>query len=122
MRLARLSASCFLFVLWVFLALQAKSKNVTVTGKLTRTMGIGAETSGCSLELHPAITVDGKQRDSLAVQSFDTQKLESLKGRSVQAKGTLSSISGVETGARIILQLSSIKGIKQSQAKTQGND
>jgi hypothetical protein len=122
MRLARLSACCFLFLLCVFLPLHAKSKNLTVTGKLTRTMAIGAETSGWSIELSPAITVDGKQLNSLEVQSSDTQKRESLKGRWIQAKGTLSSISGVETGVRNILQVSSIKGIKQPQAKTQGND
>jgi hypothetical protein len=117
MRLARFSALCFLLLLCVFLPLHAKSKKLTVTGKLTRTMAIGAETSGWLIELNPAITLDGKQLTSLEVQSSDTQKLESLNGQWVQAKGTLSSISGVETGARTILQVSSVKGIKQPQGQ-----
>ena len=119
MRLARVSAFSLFLLFSLFLPLHAKSKKLTVTGKLTRVMAIGGETSGWSIELAPTVTLDGKELHSLEVQSSDTQKLESLKDQWVQAKGTLSSASGVETGQRTILQLSSIKKIKPPQPKSQ---
>jgi hypothetical protein len=118
-RLARVSAFSLFLLFNLFLPLHAKSKKLTVTGKLTRVMAIGGETSGWSIELAPTVTLDGKELHSFEVQSSDTQKLESLKDQWVQAKGTLSSASGVETGQRTILQLSSIKKIKPPQPKSQ---
>jgi len=119
MHLARASAFTLFFLLSLLLPLHAKPKKLTVTGKLTRVMAIGGETSGWSIELTPTITLDGKELHSLEVHSSGTQKLESLKDQWVQAKGTLSSASGVETGQRTILQFSSIKRIKPPQPKSQ---
>jgi hypothetical protein len=122
MRVARLCIVFGLSLLFVLLPLHAKAKKLTVTGKLTRVMAIGGETSGWSIELSPTISLDGRELRSLEVQSSDTQKLESLKDQWVQARGTLASASGVETGQRSVLQISSIKRMKEPRPKTPAND
>ena len=94
----------FAFLALIFAAvgvpLHAQSKNLTVTGKLTRVMAIGAESSDWSIELTTPITLDGMEVHSLEVHYSDSQKLESLKDHWVKAKGKLSTASGVETGPR----------------------
>jgi len=109
MRLVRFAALSAVILFVTFLPLHAKSKKLTVSGKLTRVMAIGAETSGWSIELASPITLDGNEIHSLEIQYSDTQKLESLKDHWVRAKGILSSSSGVETGHRMVLKLSLIK-------------
>jgi hypothetical protein len=90
----------------------AQSDKLTVTGKLTRVMAIGAETSGWAIELDPALTVNGNQVSSIEIQYSNTQKLESLANKTVRATGKLSNATGVETGHRPVLTLSSIKPAK----------
>jgi len=113
MRFARLASFIVLFALCVIFPLSAKSKKLTVMGKLTRVMAIGAESTGWAIELNPVITLDGRQISSLEIQSSDTPKLESLKDHSVEAKGTLTYVSGTEVSPHPVLQLSSIKALKQ---------
>ena len=112
MRLVRCSALCILMLL-ACVPLHAQAKTLTVTGKLTRVMAIGAETSGWSIELTTPISLDGKEVHSLEVQYSDSQKLESLKDHWVKAKGKLATATGVETGPRTTLQLALIKAIKE---------
>jgi hypothetical protein len=124
MRLARITA-CLVFLL-IFAVLNpaapnpgqpGKSDKLTVMGKLTRVMAIGAETSGWAIDLNPVLTVNGKQVSSLEVKYSNTKRLEALENKKVQAKGTLSNAVGVETGERPVLTLSSIKEIKEKPAK-----
>lgn len=121
MRLARFAALSVVILFAAFLPLHAKSKKLTVTGKLTRMMAIGAETSGWSIELTSPITLDGKEIHSLEIRYSDTQKLESLKDHWVKAKGTVSSATGVETGHRTVLQLASIKETPEPKPKSASN-
>jgi hypothetical protein len=90
----------------------AQSDKLIVTGKLTRIMAIGGETSGWAIELDPALTVNGNQVTSIEIQYANTGKLEALANKTVKAAGKLSNAAGVETGHRPILTLSSIKPTK----------
>ena len=90
-----------------------KSDKLSVTGKLTRVMAIGAETSGWAVELDPPLTVNGKDVKSIEIVVVDSKKLESLENKIVTAKGSLSNATGVETGERPVLNVSSIKVAKR---------
>jgi len=119
MRLARPAAflALLLFCLSPNLHAQSDKDKLTVMGKLTRVMAIGGETSGWAIELNPVLTVQGKQVSSIEVVAVDAKKLEPLENKIVKAKGTLSNASGVETGQRPILTLSSIKPVKEKPVK-----
>jgi|SRR5580658_383517 hypothetical protein len=108
---------CLGFLLFLAATLPAQTDKLTVMGKLTRVMAIGAETSGWAIELNPVLTVGGKQVSSLEVKTSNTKKLESLENKTVKAVGKLSNALGVETGARPVLTLSSIKEIKEKPTK-----
>jgi hypothetical protein len=118
-RLTRLIAgiALALFCLAYAQSTPSQSDKLTVMGKLTHVMAIGAETSGWAIELNPVLTVQGKQVSSLEVKTTNTRKLESLENKTVRATGTLSNAIGVETGQRPVLNLSSIKPIKEKPTK-----
>jgi hypothetical protein len=99
-----------------------KSDKLTVMGKLSRVMAIGAETTGWAIDLNPVLTVNGKQVSSLEVKSSNPKKLEALENKKVKATGTLSNAVGVETGERPVLTLTSIKEIKERPAKDPDKD
>ncbi|MGB7727969.1 MAG: hypothetical protein WBL50_08055 [Candidatus Acidiferrum sp.] len=112
MRLPPLLIALFLFAI----STPAQSDKLTVTGKLTRVMAIGAETSGWAIELDPALTVNGNQVTSIEIQYSNPQKLEALANKTVKATGKLSNAVGVETGHRPVLTISSIKPTKPKPA------
>jgi hypothetical protein len=89
---------------------------MTVTGKLTRVMAIGGESTGWAITLDSEAAIDGKQVHSIEVDSRKTKRLEKLENKHVEATGLLSHRHGVETGERIILVISSIK---EAQASAQ---
>lgn len=126
MRLARITA-CVALVLFCLAAPNRitcqsdKSDKISVTGKLTRIMAIGAETSGWAVELNPPFSVNGKQVTSIEIVTADSKKLESLENKIVKATGTLSNASGVETGERPVLNLSSIKAAKRKMPAAAAN-
>jgi hypothetical protein len=97
------------------------SDKITVTGKLTRVMAIGAETSGWAVELNPPFSVGGKEVSSIEVVVADSKKLESLENKIVIAKGSLSNASGIETGERPVLNVSSIKLAKHKAPPAAAN-
>jgi hypothetical protein len=119
MRLARITA-CLVFFLLCAVANPSypnKSDKLTVMGKLSRVMAIGAETTGWAIDLNPVLTVNGKQVSSLEVKFSNPKKLEALENKKVKATGTLSNAVGVETGERPVLTISSIKEIKEKPPK-----
>lgn len=119
MRLTHRLGTLAALIALILIPAHAAPKKLTVTGKLTRVMAIGGETSGWAIELNSTITLDGKELHSIEVQSLDALKLESLKNQWVRAKGTLASTTGFETGQRPILKLSSIKAIDEPKPKSQ---
>jgi hypothetical protein len=87
------------------------AKKITITGKLTRVVAIGGETSGWSLELKHQITLEGKKMRSVEA-SGATEELEKLKDRRVTAVGTLVHHTGMERGDYMVLEISSIRAAK----------
>jgi hypothetical protein len=96
------------------LSLQAETKDekVAVTGKLTRAMAIGAETTGWTIELDAETTIAGKAMHAIEIAYPKSETLEQLVNQHVRAKGKVGHRQGVETGDRIVLEVSSIKAVK----------
>jgi ABC-type hemin transport system substrate-binding protein len=117
MRLARLFGTLVFLLLCVTAAQAQSEKKLTVTGKLTRVLAIGAETSGWAIQLDSGRTINGKQVSSIEVQSTNLKQLESLENQTVRASGVLSHVDGVETGPRLVLTINSIKAIKTKSEK-----
>jgi len=109
MRIARIGTGLTLVFLCICFYAQTPAQTMTVTGKLTRVMAIGGESTGWTIQLDSEVAVDGKQLNSIEVDSRKTQKLERLESKHVEATGLLSHRQGVETGERIVLVISSIK-------------
>ena len=109
MRIARLSITLILALVSITLQAQSPQPPITLVGKLTRVMAIGGESTGWTLELDSATTIDGKEVTSIQVRYGKTGRLEKLQNQHVTATGTLTHQQGVETGAQPVLNVSSIK-------------
>jgi len=110
MRPARLS-TVLLVLLFLYLPLHARSKQLIVLGKLTQASAASGEPSTWYLQLNPVIIVGGRQLSSLEIKTPHPQRLATLQDEFVQAKGTL-----VTTGADAlevpVLELSSVHSVK----------
>ena len=109
----------FLLCVLVFAVFSARArpqqtpppKKITITGKLTRVMAIGGETSGWSLEFKHGKTVKGKKIRSIEV-SGPAEELQKLKDQRVIVVGTLVHRTGMERGDYMVLEISSISAVK----------
>lgn len=113
MRIARVSGLILALVSVYMQALPPK-RTVTLTGKLSRAMAIGGESTGWSLELESTITIDGKQLTSIQVDYRNPGTLEKLQDKRITATGKLTHRQGVETGDQPVLEISSVKEAKVS--------
>jgi heat shock protein HslJ len=109
MRIARIGTGLILVLFCICLYAEMPAQKITVTGKLTRVMAIGGESAGWAIQLDSETTIDGKQVNSIEVDSRKTKRLEKLENKHVEATGLLSYRHGVETGGRTVLVISSIK-------------
>ena len=117
MRIMGISLGVALLVLCVGLqtAAQQQTKRLAVTGKLTRAMGIGGESSGWLIQFDSEMTIDGKPAHSIEVAG-PTEKFQALENKNVKAKGKLGHRHGVERGDWPVLDVSSIKEVKRKKA------
>jgi hypothetical protein len=120
MRATRITAG-FLVALGFFLVHplldaqeQKPQEELTVTGKLNRVMAIGGESTGWSIHLEHPMAVKEKEVDSLEIDYAKTKKLEKLENKEVKASGKLTHRHGVETGERLVFEVSSIQKVKQN--------
>jgi heat shock protein HslJ len=116
MRIARIGTGLTPVLLCICLYAKTPAQEMTVTGKLTRAMAIGGESTGWTIQLDSEAAIDGKQVNSIEVDSRKTKRLEKLENKHVEATGLLSHRQGVETGERIVLVISSIQ---EAQAAVQ---
>ena len=116
MRIARIGTGLTLVLFCICLYAKTPAQKMTVTGKLTRVMAIGGESTGWAIQLDSEAAIDDKQIHSIEVDSRKTKRLEKLENKHVEATGLLSHRHGVETGEQIILVISSIK---EAQASAQ---
>jgi hypothetical protein len=92
------------------------TKSLSVTGKLSRAMAIGSESTGWSIELDSEITVDGHKVKSIEVQA-SAAKLDPLVDKHVSARGKLITLEGPERGKRTVLKLSRIRELPTPEKK-----
>jgi hypothetical protein len=112
MRIALTGMSLTLALLCVCFEASPQVEKTTVTGKLILATAIGGESTGWMIQLESALNIDGKQVDSIEIDSPEFDKLEQLQHRRVRATGKLSHRRGVEGGDRPILEVSSIRAAK----------
>jgi len=99
-------------IFWICLQASAQEqKPITVTGKLVNIVDVGGESTGWAIELDSAISVEGKQVDSIEVDGL-TRKTEKLEDKHVEIVGKLSHRHGVERGDWSVLEVVSIKQVK----------
>jgi hypothetical protein len=115
--------ACFLAVAFFASAFvpgdEARSpRKITATGKLTRFMGIGGETSGWALQLKREMVLEGKKMDSIEI-SGAVETFEKLKNQRVRARGTLTRHKGVERGEYPVLEVSSIQPVVDQEGDVQ---
>jgi heat shock protein HslJ len=118
MRIARIGAGLGLglcLAMFCVCLYAEPAKKMTVTGKLTRVMAIGGESTGWAIELESETVIDGKPVHSIEIDYPNTAKLETLVDKRVKATGRVEHRQGVETGQRTVLAVSSIRGVKASQ-------
>ncbi len=117
MRVVRMGVILAVALLCICFDAIPQEQKLTVTGKLIRVMAIGGESTGWAIQLASEISIDGKQVDSIEVDSREVSKLEKLKDKRVRATGKLSHRHGVETGNRSILDVSAIREVKGEPAQ-----
>jgi heat shock protein HslJ len=115
MRTERFALGLILVFVCACLEAQTKEQVIAVTGRLTRAMAIGGESTGWIIQLEPETTVEGKQVSSIEVACRKISSLEKLENKRVNAAGKLSHRHGVETGERTILEIASIKEIQDTR-------
>jgi hypothetical protein len=91
---------------------QKAPEEITVTGKLSRVMAIGGESTGWSIHLDHPKTIQEKEVDALEIDYPKTKKLEKLENKEVKASGKLTHRHGVETGERLVFEVGSIQEVK----------
>jgi heat shock protein HslJ len=87
MRIARIGTGLILALFCICLYAEMPAQKITVTGKLTRVMAIGGESTGWAIQLDSEATIDGKQVNSIEVDSRKTKRLEKLENKHVEATG-----------------------------------
>ncbi len=93
---------------------QKPQEEIIVTGKLGRVMAIGGESTGWSIHLDHPMTVKEKEVDSLEIDYAKAKRLAKLENKEVRASGKLTHRHGVETGERLVFEVSSIQEVKQN--------
>jgi hypothetical protein len=112
MRMTRLITGLILALVCVYLPAQPSEQKIAVTGKLVRAMAIGGGSIGWILELESAVTFEGKPVNSILVSYRKTGKLEKLENERVSVTGKIAHRNGVEMGAHLVLDISSIEEAK----------
>jgi heat shock protein HslJ len=94
---------------------QTKEQAITVTGKLTRAMAIGGESTGWMIQLDAETTIEGKPVSSIEVDAYGKiSALEKRENKRVRATGKVFHRHGVETSERTILEITSTKEIQDT--------
>src|SRR5438874_2066982 len=109
MRTRRFVVGLILGFVCVCVQAQTTDRAITVTGRLTRAMGIGGESTGWMIQLEAATLIDGKQVHAIEVAYRNAKRLDELENKLVRASGKLAHRAGVETGERTVLEIASIR-------------
>jgi heat shock protein HslJ len=111
MRIARIGIGLILVLFCICMYAEMPAQKISVTGKLTRAMAIGGESTGWAIQLAET-TIQEKPVNSIEVDYPNTGKLEKLANSHLKATGVISHRQGVEKGERTVLAVSSIREVK----------
>lgn len=117
MKLWKILARFGLLLISIGAAAQSPAIKITVTGKLTRVMAIGGESTGWAIQFDGHTPVNGKAVDSIEVKFSDPKQAEKYVDQRVKVKGTIAYRHGVETGEVAVLEVLSIKGSKPAKSE-----
>lgn len=87
------------------------SGSTTVRGILQQAVGIGGESTGLAILLDAPLDIEGKSVHQLETK-VDDIPVGKLVGKYVEASGTIIHLSGVETGERAVLKVTSLKEVQ----------
>ena len=114
MRTRRLAVGLVLGLVCVCAQAQTTERAITVTGRLTRAMGIGGESTGWMIQFEAETVIDGNPVHVVEVAYRNAKRLDELDNKLVRATGRLAHRTGVETGERTVLEIASIREVKES--------
>jgi len=121
MRTRRLAVGLILGFVCVGAQAQTTERAITVTGRLTRAMGIGGESTGWMIQFEAETVIDGKPVHVVEVAYRNAKRLDELENKTVRASGKLAHRSGVETSERTVLEITSIREVKESGQQGDGS-
>ncbi len=99
-------------------AAQDTAKTITVTGKLTRVMAIGGESTGWAVQFDTQSIVEDKSTDSIEVKFKDSKVAEKYAEKRVNVTGIITHRQGIETGDVPVLEVTSIRRAKAPKPTT----
>ena len=115
MKIWRIALALLFLAFCVAAEAQTPATKITVTGKLTRVMAIGGESTGWAIQFDGHTPIEGKPVDSIEVKFSDPSVAEKYLDKRVKVKGTVTHRHGVETGTVPVLEVTSIKGLKPAK-------
>lgn len=113
MNVARVGFTLILGLFCFCVHAPSQEQNMIVTGVLTHIMAIGGESTGWQIQLSSEIRIGGKPVETVEIDFRDSKVLERLQNKRVKAAGKLSRRTGVETGIRSVLVVSSIEEVEE---------
>ena len=89
---------------------QGAGPSLTIRGLLTRSAGIGGETTGWIVVLDQSVEVEGQKLNMLEVE-FDSARWPMKEDTQVEATGRIAFRTGVERGRYSVIRVDYIKTI-----------
>jgi hypothetical protein len=89
------------------------ARKIKITGKLVRMMAIGGESTGWAVQLDEPRQLEGKELRSVLAKFSDPKEGEKYVDKKVKVKGTIGHHHGVETGDTAVIDVESIKKLKE---------
>lgn len=112
MNIRQIIAGALFFLFSLSAQAQTTPKKITVTGKLTRMMAIGGESTGWAVQFDARTSVEDKPEGSIEVKFSDPKLAEKYVDKRVKVTGTIAHRHGVENGNVVVLEVISIKSAK----------
>ncbi len=115
MRIMRVVVGLFLLLICISAQAQTPVNEVSGTGKLTRIVAIGGESTGWEIQFDSPTMIEGKEMPSIQVRFSDPKQGQKNENKHVQVTGSVVHRHGPETGETLILDVTSIKVVKPAK-------
>lgn len=115
MNMTQMVAGLLFILLWLGAVAQTPPTKLTVTGKLTRVMALGGESTGWAVQFDTQTAVGDKPATSIEVKFSDANQATKYENQRVKVTGNVTHRHGVETGDVVVLEVTSIKAAKAAK-------